>query len=88
MISDGIIYILYGAIQLLTAPLRALSDVSLPSGLTNAIGTASGYISSINAFVPVDIFLTILTLILVIEAALLSYKLIMWVLTKIPGVSN
>ena len=88
MITTGILYLIYLAVLALTSPLRLLNDVSLSSSLTDAITTASGYISSVNEFIPVDTLLSVLSAILVIEVAVLSYKLIMWVLTKIPGVSN
>jgi len=88
MITTGILYLIYFAVLALTSPLRLLNDVSLSSSLTDAITTASGYISSVNEFIPVDTLLSVLSAILVIEVAVLSYKLIMWVLTKIPGVSN
>ena len=88
MFTTGILYLIYFAVLALTSPLRLLNDVSLSSSLTDAITTASGYISSVNEFIPVDTLLSVLSAILVIEVAVLSYKLIMWVLTKIPGVSN
>ena len=88
MIVTGILYLIYFAVLAITSPLRLLSDVSLPSTFTDTIATASGYISSVNEFIPVDTMISVLLAMLAIEVIVLSYKLIMWVLTKIPGVSN
>jgi len=88
MITDAILLILYKTILIVISPITSLADVTLPSGLSTAITTANGYISSVNAFIPVDTLLTIFGAILVVEVAALSYKLIMWILTKIPGISN
>lgn len=88
MITTGVLYLLYFALLVLTSPLRLLPDVSLPTEFTDAIATASGYISSINSFFPVDSMLIIFAAMLAIEGIVLLYKLIVWVMTKIPGISN
>jgi hypothetical protein len=81
-------YLLYGAVLLLTLPLRLLPDVTLPIGLSNSIVTANGYLSAFNAFLPIGTALQVFSAILIIEAGVITYKLIMWILTKIPGISN
>lgn len=88
MITSAFLKLIYYIVFALTSPFRLLPDASLSSSLTSAISTANGYISSFNSFFPTSTMLQVIAAILVIEVAALSYKLIMWVLTKIPGVSN
>jgi len=88
MITSALIKLIYYIVFALTSPFRLLPDASLPSGLTSAISSANGYIASFNSFFPTGTMLQVLGAMLVIEVAALSYKLIMWVLTKIPGISN
>jgi len=88
MITSALLKLIYYVIFALTSPFRLLPDATLSSNLTGAITSASGYISSFTSFLPVGTMLQILGAMLAIEVAVLSYKLIMWVLTKIPGISN
>lgn len=88
MIVTIILYLLYGVIYLISAPLRLLSDVSIPAGLSSAISTGSGYLASVGTFIPVDTILQVLAAMLVVEAGVLTYRLVVWVITKIPGISN
>jgi hypothetical protein len=86
MITNTILYLFYLFIYGLTAPLRYLSDVSLPVDLTNAIQTTNSYLASINFIFPVSTFLTIFTLILTIEGFIILYKIINWLIRKIPTI--
>ena len=88
MIVTALLNLIYWIVFLLTSPLRLLPDVTLPAGLTAAVATASGYISSMNSFLPVDTLLQIFFTIISIELLVLTYRLIVWVITKIPGISN
>jgi len=88
MILNILISGIFGVLYIVTAPLRALPDVSLPSGVTSALDSASGLLSSVDSFLPVDTMLTVLGSVLIIEALVVSYRIIVWVLTKIPGLSN
>lgn len=87
MIVDAILYVLYGATYIFTAPLRLLSDVVLPTAMTNALTTASGYLAAINSFFPVDTLISVLALILAVEGYILLYKGLKWIWSKIPGVN-
>jgi len=84
ILLSGIFAVLYA----ITSPLRLLADVSLPAGLASAVSTANGYISSFNAFLPLSTMITILGLVFGIELLIISYRIIVWVITKIPGISN
>lgn len=88
MISNFFIYIVYIFIFAITSVFRLAPDVSLPFGLTASISTASEYVSSLDAFFPVHELVTVLIgVFLVYESAYFAYKLIMWVIRKIPMIS-
>jgi hypothetical protein len=87
MITSGILLIIYYFIQALEYPIKALPDVSLPSGIASAITSAGAYLSSFDLIFPVGTFLTIFGLMLTIEAAILVYKVVMWLIKKIPTIS-
>jgi len=87
MIITGLLSVVYVFILGITYPLRILSDVSLPTEITTAITNASGYYHSLNAILPIDTMLQILGVSLTFEGLYLLYKLIMWVIKKIPGIN-
>ena len=87
MIITGLLSVIYVFILGITFPLRILSDVSLPTEITTAITSASGYYHSLNAILPIDTMLQILGVSLTFEGLYLLYKLIMWVIKKIPGIN-
>ena len=87
MIADAILYIIYGIVYLLCQPILLLSNVTLPSGLTSALTTASGYIHALNVILPIDTILAILGVSLALELAYLTFKIIMWVIRKIPTIN-
>lgn len=84
MITTGIIYLIYGLVFAVTFPIRNLADVSMATNFNTSITTANGYISSFNTIFPIDTIGQILTLFLAIEGAVLTYKLIMWLIRRIP----
>jgi hypothetical protein len=87
MIITGLLSVIYVFILGITYPLRILSDVSLPSEITSAITTASGYYHSLDVILPMDTMIQILGVSLTFEGLYLIYKLIMWVIKKIPGIN-
>lgn len=88
MIFTLIINIVYAIIYAITAIFRLAPDVSLPSGMTSSISTASGYISALDFFVPVHELLFIaFSVFFLYETTYFIYKLIMWVVRKIPMIS-
>lgn len=89
MIISGILYAIFGVVWVILAPLRLLPEVSMPSGITNAIVAISGYLAALYAMAPITTaaLVAIIGLVLTVEAAILVYKGIMWVIRKIPGVN-
>lgn len=85
MITTGILSLIYGILFILTYPIRALSDVTLDSGLGSAISGAGEYLAMINQVLPVTTLLTVFGLLLTIEGIIFTYKIIMWGIRRIPG---
>lgn len=87
MIFTAFLKIIYVFILGITSPLRLLADVTLPSEISNAIINASGYYNSLNAILPMDTIIQILGISITFEGFYLIYKLIMWVIKKIPTIN-
>jgi hypothetical protein len=87
MITDALLNMIYYFIYAITSPLRLLGDVTLNSNFTSSITTASGYYHSVNTIIPMDTMITILGISLAIELAYATFKVIMWVIKKIPTVN-
>jgi len=88
MIIDIFIDIVFLFVYAITAVFRLAPDVSLPAGLTASIANASGYASAIDAFFPVhELVAVLIGVFLVYEGAYFAYKLIMWVIKKIPTIN-
>jgi hypothetical protein len=88
MIFDLILAIVYAFIYALTAVFRLANDVTLPVSMTSTIATASGYISSLDDFLPVhELVVTLVGVFFLYESTYFIYKLLMWVVRKIPTIS-
>lgn len=87
MIVSFVLYILYNFILVITLPLRILPNVSLSANIATAIASANSYLSAIDFIFPTVTFIAIFTIIIGIEVLLFLYKIIMWIIRKIPGIS-
>lgn len=87
MILTLLLNLIFAIISFILTPLSLLADVTLPANFSTAITNASGYYNSLNGILPLDTMLQILGLSLAIEGAYLTYKLIMWVIQKIPTIN-
>lgn len=86
MITTILLYILFIILRGLLLPLSFFDNASLPDAFTNAMITASTYLSALSDFVPVSDFLTILGLVVMIEVFINGFKLINWAIKKIPTI--
>ena len=84
----AIIYILYGVLWLLMLPIRALPDAVLPTQLTAAIATVGQYIALLNQMLgtTTTALIFIIGFLIAVEIGILTYKIIMWGIRKIPGI--
>jgi len=87
MITSAFLYLVYIFVLGITLPFRILPDASLPAALTSAITTANTYVSAVDFIFPVATFLIILGLIIAIEGFIILFKIMNWVIRKIPGVN-
>lgn len=84
MITSFLLYAIWGVVWVLTAVFRLLSDVSVDSGVGGAITTATQYIASWNAILPLSTIVTCISLLIGVELILASYKIVMWVIRRLP----
>lgn len=87
MITNALIYIVFFIVYGITAPLRFLDNVTLDNDFISSVTTASTYISAFNTLLPITTLLTIFGLFLAFETVYFTYKLIMWLIKKIPTIN-
>lgn len=87
MIVSFLLWLVFQFIQLITLPLRILPDATLPANITSAITTTNAYLSAIDFIFPVATFITIFGTILGIETFIILWKIINWIIHKIPTIS-
>ena len=88
MIINGLLTVILRLLQLLLTPI----DIpDLPPEVASIFSTALGYLQSglgiFAAFCHFNYIMTLFSAVVVIEAAMLVYKFIRWVLQKIPMAS-
>ena len=84
MIWNLFIQLVYNLVYLITLPIRLLPDINMDSSFANAMTTASGYLKSMDSFIPVATLIFIIKLYIVIELGYLTYKGIMWFIKRFP----
>lgn len=68
-------------------PLTNQTDVVLPANLVTSITNVQGFYSTVNPIFPISTLLACIGIILTIEIAIFAYKVIMWLIKKIPMIS-
>jgi len=84
MITNFFLILVYYALLVLTSPLMLLSDVSADSSVVTSISTAVSYIATWNQILPLAAVFSVVGSIIAIEVIIASYKVIMWVLRRVP----
>ena len=89
MILTGLFTILYYILYAITSPLRLVDDAVLPAGFSASIATAGLYLNTLGQLLPLFIqsVLVSIGLVLVLEVSILLWKLINWVIKKIPFIN-
>lgn len=87
MITSSILLGLYLLLLLITAPIRIFNDVQPNASLQASIDSSNGLLASLNSVLPLDTLVIILGLFLAYELVLGVYKIIMWVIKKIPTIN-
>ena len=84
MILDFFLNLIYGVVLTITSPLRLAPDVSLPENLTDNLASISAYLNVFSDYLPINTIILILSSYLGIELVIGLYKIIMWVVKRIP----
>ena len=84
MIITAFLNIVYLILTPIVNLIANLSDVSLNSGFATSVTTASGYLSSLNTFLPISTITTILGVFIAYELSYFTFKLVYWVIKRIP----
>lgn len=85
MITTGILYLVYFLVAALFSPLLLLSDVSLNTNIGASLAAIGSYISIVDAFFPIATLLAaFISVHLVVEGYIFTYKLIMWIVRRFP----
>lgn len=84
MIVSFFLYTIYGIVWVLTSIFRLLPDVSLEAGIGGAITTATEYLASLNTILPLSTITICLGLIFAVELIVSSYRIVMWVIRRLP----
>jgi hypothetical protein len=86
MITYFLILILSYIIGAFLLPLQALPDVNLSNDLTNALNQAGQYLGFLNFILPSS-FYTVFAFVLGFEIAIVLFKVINWLIRKIPTIN-
>lgn len=84
MITSAILQLFYTILVFILTPILAQPNVVYGASTVANIAAASGYISSMNAYLPVDTILSIVGVLLGFEIVYGVYKIIMWVVRRLP----
>ena len=84
MVTSIIITFIYFVVAAALLPLRLLPDASLPSFLEGNVAQAGQYVAIIAQVIPIPTLLTVIAFFITIEIAIVSYKVIMWLIRRIP----
>jgi hypothetical protein len=87
MITTTLLNALLIVLVFLLSPILNRPDASFPQGLLDAVNNVQGFYSSLNPIFPVDALLVCIGIIVALEAVLLVYKAMMWLIKKIPMIS-
>lgn len=87
MITSFLFTVFSVIISGLLAPLLLLPDVVLPPSLANALAAMVAFTAQINPLFPLSQLFIALGIVVGIEIAIFSYKVIMWLIKKIPTIN-
>jgi len=87
MIVGLLISLIYGLIWVISYPIRALDDASLPSGVASAISTAGAYLGALDDVIPVATTIVVFGIIVVVEGSVLLWGGFNWLLRRLPSQS-
>lgn len=84
MIIDFLLRVIYTAVVLIFSPILSLADVTLNPGVTSALVQVKSYLAVIDSFFPVSTLIVVLGNILLVDAGIVLYRVIMWIIKRFP----
>lgn len=87
MIITILLNIIYVFVLAIISLFSLLGEINPNSEISQGVATFSSYLSPLNAFLPIDTLLLILSFEVIFETAYLGYKAIKWTYSKIPGIT-
>jgi len=84
MVIDIIFRFVYSVVSTLLSPLTTLADASLPDNVSNAFIQARGFLHALDFVLPYTTLFAVIGLIVSIEAGILVYKIVYWLIKRIP----
>lgn len=86
MITTGFLNIVYYLVITLTSPLRLAGDVQIDNNINNALLTVAVWIKNLDGFLPLTTVLYCVSLIILIEGFIFTYKMVMRILKFFPSI--
>jgi hypothetical protein len=83
MITSALLHLLFIFLGTIISMFPEYSG--MPVAFDSAISTITPYLNYLNNFIPVDTFWEVLNIAFVFYSALLSFKLLNWVVNKVRG---
>jgi hypothetical protein len=87
MITYFLILIILVIVGVLISPLTLLSDATLPAPLLSNLAVIGSFLPLLDVIFPVSTLLSVLGIMFSVEAGVFVYKIIMWIVRKIPTIS-
>lgn len=84
MITTAILFMVFAVLWTLAQLIMIFPDVTVTTGVSGAIANAITYLASLDKFLPIDTMFIVIGMIMGIEIILAGYKVIMWVIRRIP----
>jgi hypothetical protein len=84
MITTIFMTIVWGALVVITLPLQLLPNAALPAQIGASFSELGGYISPLSAILPVATIFAIFGVFLGIELGIVSFRIILWLIRRIP----
>lgn len=87
MITDALLGMLLGFLNLVLSFFTTQADVPLNNSITSAVTVASGYYHALDAFLPFGTIFAIIAFDLTFEGVYFIYKLVRWAYQKVPMIN-
>jgi hypothetical protein len=84
MVSNIFLDFIYSVVSTILSPISDLADVSLPGSIASGFTNARGFLHAIDFVVPYTTLLGVIGFLIGIEVAILTYKVVYWLIKRIP----